>query len=114
MLAVKHNAGHGVMFGMAKGNESRCDTTLCCEFMCWSGKDEKWLATRLFADVDIAPAHCLSNSRAERLRNSFFRRKPGSQMTRRKFHRHRILDLAIGKDTMKKPVAEAVDRMLNA
>src|SRR5437667_7205253 len=109
MLAVKHNAGDSVMFGVAKGNQRRHYAAFCGKFLRGSGKDEKWLATRLFADVDIAPAHCFADAGAERLRDSFFRRKPGSQMARRKLHRHRVFDLAISEDAVEKPVAEAVD-----
>jgi uncharacterized protein YceH (UPF0502 family) len=44
-------------FGMAESNESKCDTTLCCELLRRPGKDEKRLAALFFPDVDVAPTH---------------------------------------------------------
>jgi hypothetical protein len=35
-------------------------------------------------------------------------------MARRKFHRHRIFDFAVGENTMEKSIPETVDRMLDA
>ena len=37
-----------------------------------------------------------------------------SQMARREFHRHRIFDFTVGKNTMEKTVPETIDGMLNA
>jgi RNA-binding protein YhbY len=34
-------------------------------------------------------------------------------MPRRKFHRHRILNLAVGKNTMEKSITKPIDRTLN-
>src|SRR5437868_15490607 len=109
MLAVKHNARDGVMFGVTKSNQRRHYAAFCGKFLRRSRKNEKRFATRLFADVDIAPAHCFADAGAECFRDSFFCRKPGSQMARRKLHRHRVFDLAISEDAVEKPVAEAVD-----
>src|SRR4030095_7064723 len=100
ILTVKHNAGDRVMFGMAESNESRRDTTLCCELLRRPGKDEKRFAAGFFADVDVAPAHGFADSGAECFRNSFLRCETRSQMACREFHRHRIFDFTIGKDTM--------------
>ncbi|HET6888549.1 MAG TPA: hypothetical protein VFH87_11580, partial [Candidatus Udaeobacter sp.] len=36
------------------------------------------------------------------------------QMTRRKFHRQRIFNLAIGKNAMEKTIAKSIDRPLDA
>ena len=65
MLAVKHDASDGVMFSMTEGHESGSHTARDREFLRRAGKDEKRFAARFFADVDVAPAHGLSNAGAE-------------------------------------------------
>jgi hypothetical protein len=57
VLAVKHNAGHGVVFGMAECNKGGGYTTICGEFLRWPGKYEKQFVARIFADADVAPTH---------------------------------------------------------
>jgi hypothetical protein len=47
VLAVKHNAGHGVVFGMAESNKGGGYTTFCGEFPRWSGKYEKRFVARI-------------------------------------------------------------------
>src|SRR6266480_61463 len=114
MSAVKHNAGHGVMFGMAESDEGGRYAAFCGKLLGWSRKYEKRFAAGLFANIDVAPAHRFADAGAECFRNGFLRRKPRSQVASWEFHRHRIFNLAVGKDTMKKSITKTVDRMLNA
>src|SRR5439155_26396103 len=97
------------MFGMAESNKGGGYTPFCGEFLSRSGKDQVRFAAWLFLNIDVAPAHRFADPGAERFRNSFFRREARSQMPRRKFHRHRILNLTIGEDTAEKSVAKPVD-----
>src|SRR5947207_14522245 len=97
------------MLGMAKSNESRRDPPLCGKLLRRARKDYKRLAARLFANIDVAPAHRFADSGAECFRNSFFRCKPRSQVARWEFHRHRILNLAVGENTVKKSITETID-----
>src|SRR5438046_1262998 len=64
--------------------------------------------------VDIAPAHRFPNASAERFRHRFFRRKPGREMARWKFHRKAIGDLALGKNPLHKTLTKTIERVLNA
>src|SRR5438034_11589581 len=66
-------------------------------------------AIAFFPDVDIAPAHCLPNARAERFCHGFLAGKARSQMSFWKFHRHRIFDLAIRENAMQKTITESID-----
>src|SRR6266480_2566196 len=102
------------MFSMAESHESRSHTARYREFMRWTRKDEKRFAARFFADVDVTPAHCLSDAGAECLRDCFFRCEARSQMSRREFHRHGICDLAVRENTMKKSITKPINGMLNA
>src|SRR6266404_3837410 len=102
------------MFGMAQGNQRRRHATFCCQFLRRSGKDEEWLAAFLFADVDVPPAHRLADAGAKCFGDSFLARKPRRQMARWKFHRHRIFNFAIGKNSPQKFLAETIERTLNA
>src|SRR5438105_2261391 len=114
ILAVKHDAGDGVMFSVAQRNEGRSDTALRRKFLRRTREDEKWLAAWFFSNVDVAPAHGLANAGTECLGDSFFRGKTRGEMARGKFHRHRIFNLTIGKDAAQKPIAEAIHRTLNS
>src|SRR6266478_5607579 len=114
LLAVQHNGRDGMMFGVAKGDESRSDAALCREFLRWSREDQKRFAAWFFFDVDVAPAHCLPNAGAECFRHRFLRRKTGSQMARWKFHRHGISNFALSKYTMKEFFAETLKRALDS
>src|SRR6202023_2803259 len=78
-----------------------------------SGENEKGFPARFFPHVDIAPAHRFTNAGPERLGNGFLRSETGRKMARRKFHRHRILYLACGKNAVEKSFAKSVERMLN-
>ncbi len=49
MLAVKHNAGDRVMFGMAKSDESRRDPPLCGKLLRRPGKDEERVRDNLLS-----------------------------------------------------------------
>src|SRR6266567_465188 len=109
MLAVKHNAGHGVTFGMAESYKGAGYTPFCGKLLRWSRKYEKRFAAWLFANIDVAPAHCFANPGAECFRNGFFRRKPRSQVACREFHRHRIFNLAVGENTVKKAITKTLD-----
>src|SRR5438874_284382 len=114
ILAVKHDAGDGVMFSVAQRNEGRSDTALRRKFLRRTRKDEKWLAAWFFSNVDVAPAHGLANASAECFGDSFFCGKTRSQMSRREFHRHRILNLTIGKDAVQKTIAKPIHGPLNS
>src|SRR5260370_28221227 len=96
------------MFSVAQGNKGRSDTALRCKFLRRTRKDEKWLATWFFSNVDVAPAHGLANAGAECFGDGFFRGKTRSEMPRWEFHRHRIFNLTIGKDAVQKPIAKAI------
>src|SRR5713101_1475851 len=97
------------MFGMAESNKSGGYTPFCGEFLRWPGKYKKRFAARLLSNIDVAPAHCFADAGAERFRNSFFRCETRSQMSRGKFHRYRILNLAVGENTAEKSIAKSVD-----
>jgi hypothetical protein len=56
----------------------------------------------------------LLERRAERFRDSFFRRETRGQMARWKFHRHRIFNLAISKNSLEEMIAKSIDRPLDA
>ena len=109
IFPVQDHRRHGVMLGVAEGNERGNYAALGREFLRGSGKDEKRLAVWFFLNVDVAPTHCFADASAESFRNRFFRCKTRGQMTRRKFHRHGIFNFAIGEDAMKKAIAEAID-----
>ena len=79
------------------------------EFLGATSEHEKRFAARFFAHVDIAPTHRFANPGAERFRDRFFRRETRGQMSRRKFHRHRIFDFAGRKNTIQKAIAETLD-----
>jgi len=102
------------MIGVTERNQGGSYAAFRGEFPGWPGENKEGFAAWFLADIDVAPAHCLTNAGAECLRNSFFAGETRGQMARRKFHRHRILDLALGKNAMKKAFAETVKRMLNA
>src|SRR5438477_11743327 len=108
ILAVKHDAGDGVMFSVAQRNEGRSDTALRRKFLRRTREDEKWLAAWFFSNIDVAPAHGLANAGAECFGDSFFRGKTRGKMARREFHRHRILDFALSKNTIKKSVTKPI------
>ena len=73
------------------------------------------MAPRWFAvNIDVLPSHGAADPGPERLRDSFLRRKTRREMARRKFHRLAILDLARRENAMKKPLAEAIQGMLDA
>jgi hypothetical protein len=61
VLAVKHNAGHGVVFGMAESYKGRSYAVFCCKFLRRPGKYEKRFAARLIADADVAPNPSLAD-----------------------------------------------------
>ena len=66
VLAVKHNASHGVMFGMAESNKGGGYAPLCGKFLRWSGKGQVRFAAWFLSNIDVAPAHRLANAGAER------------------------------------------------
>lgn len=102
------------MIGVAERDECGGYAAFCGQFLGWSGEDEKRFAARFFLDVDVAPAHRFANAGAERFGDGFFSCKPRSQMASGKFHRHRILNFAIGENAMKKAFAKTIDRVLDA
>jgi hypothetical protein len=102
------------MLGVAERNERRTHTALRGKFLRRPAKDEKRFATWLFANIDVAPAHCFADSGPECFRNSFFRCEARSQMARWKFHRYGIRDLAVCENTMKKSITKPINGMLNA
>ena len=102
-----------MMLGMAKRHERSRDSPLCYEFASSSRENEKRFAAGLFLDVDVAPTHRLADTGAECLRDSFFGRKTRSKMARWKFHRHRIFNLAVGKNAVEKTIAKSIDGPLN-
>src|SRR6266498_408075 len=97
------------MFGMAESNKGGGHSPLCGKFLRRSGKDQVRFAARLLSNIDVAPTHRFADAGAERFRNCFFSRETRSQMPRRKFHRHRILNLALGENTMEKTITKTVD-----
>ncbi len=64
-LSFEHDHGHGVIVGMAQGNERACDLSLIGELLCATGQDEKGLATRLAMNVDIFPTHRFPDAGSE-------------------------------------------------
>src|SRR5579884_3938355 len=114
LLSLENNGRHGVVLGVAQSNKRSGNTTLRGKLFRWPGKNNKWFAARFFLNVDVAPAHRFADARAERLGNRLFRRKARSEMARRKFHGHRVCDLAFGKDALEKTIAKTLQRALNA
>jgi hypothetical protein len=102
------------MIGVAERDERGSHAAFCCQFLRGAGKHKEWFSTWFFADVDVAPAHRFANAGTECFGDGFFPSETRGQMARRKFHRHRILNFAIGENAMKKAFAEAVDRVLDA
>jgi hypothetical protein len=98
---------------MTECDKGRRDATLCSKLLRWPRKNQIWLTARLFANIDIPPTHRFANACAERFRHSLFRRETRSQMARWKFHRHRILNFAIGKNAMQKAISEPINGPLN-
>src|SRR6202162_4296468 len=109
IFSVQDHRRHGVMLGVAEGDERGNYATLVREFLRGSGKDQKRFAVWFFSNVDVAPTHCFADAGPESFRNRFFRRKPRGQMTRGKFHRHGIFNFAVSEDGMKKAIPDARD-----
>jgi len=63
---------------------------------------------------DVFPSHGAADAGAERLRDGFLRRKTRSEMTRRKFHRLAIFNLPRRENAAERPLAKAIERMLDA
>src|SRR4030081_2540029 len=113
-LALQDNRCDRVLLAVAQGNERVCDAALFGEFFGAPGEDEKRFATWFLVHVDVAPPHRFADTGAECFRNGFLGGEPRGQMSRGKFHRHRVFDFATGKDAMEKFLAEAVERTFNA
>src|SRR5438874_8484236 len=105
---------NGVMLGMTQTDPGGLHRPLLGEGVGSAVKDQKRLAAFFLVHVDIAPAHRFPNASAERFRHRFFRRKPGREMARWKFHRLAIGDLALGKNPLHKTLTKTIDRVLNA
>src|SRR5260370_26256634 len=97
------------MLSVAERDEGRRDAALCSKLLRRSRKNQKWFASRSFLDVDVAPTHRFANAGAERFRHSLFCRETRSQMASRKFHRHRIFDLAVRENPMQKTISEPIN-----
>jgi hypothetical protein len=102
------------MISVAEGDERGSHAAFRGQFLRGAGKHKEWFSIWFFADVDVAPAHRFADAGAECFGDGFFPSETRGQMARRKFHRHRILNFAIGENAMKKAFAEAVDRVLDA
>ena len=102
------------MLGVTKCDQRGNNAAPCSKLLRWPRKNEKRFTTFFFTDIDITPTHCLADSGAERLRHCFLRSEARSQMALREFHRHRIFDLAIGKNAVQKTISESINGMLNA
>src|SRR5438132_8975509 len=102
------------MIGVAQGNQRRRYAPLRGQLLRGSGENQERFAAFLLENVDVTPTHLLPDSSAKRFRDCFLSRKSRSQMARRKFHRHRIFNFALGKNAAEKFFAEAIERMLNA
>jgi hypothetical protein len=113
-LSLENDAGDRVMFGVAQSDQRRSYTALPRELLRRSRKYEIRLAAFFFLDVDVAPAYCFADACAECFCHRFLSRKTRSQMARREFHRHGILNLTIRKNAMQKAVPESVNGTLNA
>jgi hypothetical protein len=61
VLAVKHNAGHGVVFGMAESYNGGSYAAFVGKFLRRPGKYEKRFAARLIADADVPPNPSLAD-----------------------------------------------------
>src|SRR5207248_18943 len=64
--------------------------------------------------VDIAPAHCFADASAECFRDRFFRREPGREMARWKFHRDAISNFALGENPLHETFARTIEGVLDA
>lgn len=102
------------MFCMAKANERRSAAAALEELLSLAGENEVGLAARFFAHIDLAPAHGFANARAEGFGDSFLGGEARGQMPGRKFHRHRVFDLALRENAMQESFAKTIERMLNA
>jgi hypothetical protein len=113
-LSLKNDAGDRVMFGVAERDQCRSYASLCGKCFGRSRKSQKWFPAFFFANVDVAPAHCLANACAERFCHRFLSGETRSQMARREFHRHGIFNLTIRKHAVKKAISKSVNGTLNA
>ena len=97
------------MLGVTKCDQRGSDAPFCSKLLRWPRKNQERFAIAFFPDVDIAPAHCLPNARAERFCHGFLAGKARSQMALRKFHRHRIFNLTISKNAAQKTISKSID-----
>src|ERR1051325_6077252 len=70
--ALEDDDRHFVILGMTECDQGRSDAARCRQFLSRPGKDEKRFAAIFFADVDVAPAHRLTDPGAERFGHRFF------------------------------------------
>jgi hypothetical protein len=112
--SVQDHASHGVIIGVAEGDECGRYAAFPGQFLRGAGKDKKWFSTWFFADVDVTPAHRFADAGAECFGYRFLSGEARGQMSRRKFHRHGIFDFLVGENAMKKAFAETIERMLYA
>src|SRR5437763_14305305 len=105
---------HGMMLGMTQTDPGGFHRALFSEGLGSFMKDQERLAAFFFVHVDIAPAHCFADASAECFRDRFFRREPGREMARWKFHREAISKLALGETPLHETLAKTIERVLNA
>lgn len=102
------------MFRVAESDERRGYAPFCGKSFRGSGKNQKRFTVFFFLNVDITEAHGFAYAGAESFCNRLLAREPRSQMTLRKFHRHRICNFTIGENSVKETISESLDGMLDA
>src|SRR6266852_852701 len=113
-FSVQDHASHRVMRGVTECDQRGSHAAMLRQVLRRSVENEKWFAAWFLANVDVAPTHRLADTGAERFGYGFFRGEARSQMSRRKFQRQRVLDLALRENAREKFFAEEIERMLDA
>jgi len=97
--------GHSARLSVAKTDPNLFYPAFASHLFRPTAQDDKRFATLFFLHVEIAPTHRFSNPGPERLRKRLLRRETRRQMAGREFHRLRIGDLALRKNTLQKAIA---------
>jgi hypothetical protein len=94
---------------MAERYERFFQSTAPGELFRWAGEDQVRFAAWFPANINITPTHRFADAGPERFRNGLLGREASGQMSRRKFHGIRVLNLSFGEDAAQEPITKAVD-----
>jgi hypothetical protein len=114
LLCLQNYARNCIILRVAESDERGSDSPSCGKSISRSRKNQKWFAAFFSTNVDVAPAHCLAYPGAERFGSRLLTGESRSQMTLRKFHRHRIFNFTICENAPQKAVSELLYGMLDA